>query len=107
MLKSGPDMLSCLAFVDGCETLVQGHLQSASRQVVSKYSTGLPFLFPLVSVFMIQSMATMKRSGDSKHLCLTPVLISKFFVSLPSWMTLHDIPSYECLIMLTDFVGTP
>ena len=36
-MKSGPDMLSCLAFDDGCETLVQGHLKSPSYQVVSKY----------------------------------------------------------------------
>ena len=34
----------------------------------------------------------MKRNGDSKHPCLTPVLISKFFVSWPSWRTLMTFP---------------
>ena len=41
----------------------------------------IPFHFSLVAVFMTQSMTRIKRNGDSKHPCLTPILTSKFFVS--------------------------
>ena len=41
LLKSEPGMLSCLAFTDCCQTLLQGHLQSPSHQVVSKSYTAI------------------------------------------------------------------
>ena len=52
MLKYGPDLLSCLAFVDGYETLV--HMSSAKSKSSScvKIFHWIEFPFPFVFVFM-------------------------------------------------------
>ena len=59
----------------GAQVKLQGTSTSQGHMFRSPYFTWLS------DDTLLLTMAKMKRNCDSKHPCLTPVLISKFFVS--------------------------
>ena len=80
------------------------HLQNPGLLVVWTSSTEFQCS---VDLFIVQSMAIRKSSGDSKQLCRTPVPIWKPSETCPLKMTWPVKPSYMFFIRVTNFVGKP
>ena len=88
------DCIWCLVWDIKARSSAKSRSSNCSQGV---YST--PHFFPFVLSLRIQSTARVKRKGESRHPCLTPVLIWIGSESCPSCDTWQLVPTYDRVIL--------